>query len=577
MVHNASDDVSELVVVQNTCSDVSHGGNRPMTRLQHNISVPRKLTDGTVYYDPRKRSFTAAIHSDEPATYVEALESPEWCRAMQEEIDALRQNQTWHLVPRRPGINVVDCRWVFKLKRHDDGTVDRHKARLVAKGFRQRHGIDYDDTFSPVVKPATVLLVLSVAVSRGWHIRQTDVKNAFLHGVLQETVYMTQPPGFEDSHQRDMVCKLDKAIYGLKQAPRAWFARLSSKLCDLGFRSSSADTSLFVLQNSEVTLYVLVYVDDLILTGSSVAAVDKLLHQLHSAFAIKDLGSLKYFLGIEVTTDPGGITLSQRRYVQDLLRRTNMEKCRPVSTPMSSTEKLSKHTGTLLSPEDVTKYRSIVGALQYLCITRPDISYAVNRVCQYMQQPTDFHWGAVKRILRFLKFSLSDGLRIHRSRSLLLSAFSDADWAGCADDRRSTDGFAVFLGANLVSWSARKQPTVSRSSTESEYKALANATAELVWVQSVLRELGVSQPRAPSLWCDNLGATYLSANPVFHARTKHIEVDFHFVRERVAQKALEIQFIQSRDQLADIFTKPLPVDVFTRLRSNLNMVTRGCD
>ena len=180
---------------------------------------------------------------------------------------------------------------------------------------------------------------------------------------------MTQPPGFEDSHQHDMVCKLDKAIYGLKQAPRAWFARLSSKLCDLGFRSSSADTSLFVLQNLEVTLYVLVYVDDLILTGSSVAVVDKLLHQLHSAFAIRDLGSLNYFLGIEVTADPGGITLSQRRYVQDLLRRTNMEKCKPVSTPMSSTEKLSKHTGTLLSPEDVTKYRSTVGALQYLCIT----------------------------------------------------------------------------------------------------------------------------------------------------------------------------------------------------------------
>ena len=193
-----------------------------------------------------------------------------------------------------------------------------------------------------------------------------------------------------------------------------------------------------------------------------------------------------------------------------------------------------------------------------------------------MQNPTDIHWAAVKWILRFLQHSTCDGLRIHRSWSLQLSAFSDADWAGCSDDPRSTGGFAVFLGANLVSWSGRKQPTLSRSSTESEYKALANASAELFWVQSVLRELGVPQLRAPLLWCDNLGATYLSENPVFHARTKHIEVEFHIVRERVALKILEIRFVHSQDQLADIFTKSLPVDAFSRLRSNLNMVSSSC-
>jgi hypothetical protein len=219
----------------------------------------------------------------------------------------------------------------------------------------------------------------------------------------------------------------------------------------------------------------------------------------------------------------------------------------------------------------VTNFRSIVGGLQYLTLTRPDLAFAVNKVCQYMHAPTTTHIAAVKRILRYVRGTTDLGLRIVKSPSLLVSGFSDADWAGCLDDRRSTGGFAVFLGSNLVSWSARKQPTVSRSSTEAEYKAIANATAEIIWVQTLLRELGVPCPPAASLWCDNLGATYLSANPVFHARTKHIEVDYHFVRERVARKQLEIRFISTHDQLADGFTKPLSRQKLTEFQHNLNL------
>jgi histone deacetylase 1/2 len=219
----------------------------------------------------------------------------------------------------------------------------------------------------------------------------------------------------------------------------------------------------------------------------------------------------------------------------------------------------------------VTRYRSIVGALQYLTLTRPDISFSVNKVCQFLQAPTDAHWSAVKRILRYLKHTLSFGLTLHGSSSTLLSGFSDADWASCPDKRRSTGGHAVFLGGNLVAWSSRKQPTVSRSSTEAEYKSVANATAEIIWIQGLLQELGIYLSRAPTLWCDNLGATYLSVNPVFHARTKHIEVDYHFVRERVARKALDIRFISTHDQLADVLTKPLATQSFVKFRDNLNM------
>lgn len=257
-----------------------------------------------------------------------------------------------------------------------------------------------------------------------------------------------------------------------------------------------------------------------------------------------------------------------------------MADCKSVSTPLSTSEKLSLHEGSLLGPNDASQYKSIVGALQYLTLTQPDIAFSVNKVCQFLHAPTTIHWAAVKRILRYIKQCVQLGLKIPKSASTLVSAFSDADRAGCVDDRKSTGGFAVFLGSNLVSWSARKQATVSRSSTQSEYKALANATVEVMWIQTLLRELKVASPRAAKLWCDNMGAKCLYANPIFHARTKHIEMDYHFVRERVLEKPLEIDFVPSRDQVTDVFTKALSVQLLENFKANLNlssvMIEGGC-
>jgi hypothetical protein len=328
---------------------------------------------------------------------------------------------------------------------------------------------------------------------------------------------MKQPPGYESPKNPDFVCRLDKAIYGLKQAPRSWYAQLSSKLVDLEFVPSKGDTSLFF------------YVDDIIVVSSSADATKLLLENLEKEFALKDLGDLHYFLWIEVTKIQGGILLSQSKYATEILQRAGMMKCKPIDTPLLVSEKLPAYEGDVLRPEEAMRYHSLVGGLQYLTLTCPDLAFSVNKVCQYLHSPTTKHLTAAKRILRYVRGTLDMGLRIVKSPFMLVSGFLDADWARCLDDRRSIGGFAIFLGSNLVSWSVRKQPTISRPSTE--YKSLVNATAEIIWIQSLLEELKLVKYAMMTLRCDNLGATYLSANPIFYARTKHIEIDYHFVRE----------------------------------------------
>lgn len=278
-------------------------------------------------------------------------------------------------------------------------------------------------------------------------------------------------------------------------------------------------------------MYLLVYVDDLILTGSNETTIQSFIFRLNTEFAIKDLGDLSYFLGLEVAYSEAGLFLCQSKYASDVLKRADLFDSKPVSTPLAPHESFVKH-GDLF--EDVTLYRSLVGALQYLTITRPDLSYAVNQVSQFLQAPTVTHFQAVKRILRYVKGTISFGLHFTRPCTSTIIGYSDADWARCLDTRRSTYGYSIFLGGNLVSWSAKKQPTVARSSCESEYRAIANTAAEIVWVTHLLRELHALPPDRPTLLCDNKSALFMTQNPVSHKRTKHIDLDYHFVRELVA-------------------------------------------
>lgn len=346
---------------------------------------------------------------------------------MESKFNALKTNHTWDLVPKPHEVNIVGCKWIFKTKLNPDGSLDKHKERLVDRGFTQQYGIDYQDTFSPVVKLATVRLILALNVSKSWHLRQIDVNNAFLHGFLNEDVYMKQPPSFEDKSNPQFMCKLQNSIYGLKQSPRAWFSRLSEKLHHLGFHSPKADTSLFLFRHGQHIIYMLVYVDDIVIAGSSKEIVDRLVHNLSLSFSIKDLRRLNYFLGIKFTHNSGGIMLLQRKYASDLIHRVHMENCKSVSTHMSVSDKLAKYHGRLLSDNDAFKYRSMVGGLQYLTLTRPDISFTVIKVCQYLSKPTDMHWEAVKCIIRYIKGTIDTGLSIRKSHSTLLSIFTDAD------------------------------------------------------------------------------------------------------------------------------------------------------
>jgi hypothetical protein len=378
--------------------------------------------------------YSYSATSREPYTVQEALSSPSWKAAMVDEYNALLQNKTWTFVPPSSSHNVIDCKWVFKLKYKIDGSVDRNKARLVAKGYKQRLGINYDDTFSPVVKPMTIRLVFSLAVSHGWVLRQLNVQNAFLHDILEEEVYMKQH-GFVDSNLPSYRCKLNKALYGLKQATRAWYSRLSDKLQYLGFHPSHMDISLFHYHKGSVVIFLLVYVDNIIVASSSHATVTTLLQDLHGDFALKDLGPLHYFLGVEVKHTTEGLCLSQSKYTHDLLDSVGMLLCKDVTTPLPTTSKILAHEGVLLSPDDATNYRSIMGALQYLTFTRPDISFSVNKICQYLHASIMIHLTAVKHILQFLKHTLGMGLSIRQSSSTMVSAFFDVDWAGWTDGR----------------------------------------------------------------------------------------------------------------------------------------------
>lgn len=408
-----------------------------------------------------------------------------------------------------------------------------------------------------MAKVASIHLFLSMAAVRHWPLYQLDIKNAFLHGDLEEEVYMEQPPGFVAQGEfNGCVCRLHKSVYGLKQSPRAWFGKFNTIIQEFGMTRSEDDHSAFYRHSApNLCIYLVVYVDDIVITGNDQDGITNLKQHLFQHFQTKDLGRLKYFLGIEVAQSSSGIIISQRKYALDILEETGMMGCSPIDSPMDPNAKLLPGQGEPL--RDPTRYRRLVGKLNYLTVTRPDISFPVSAVSQFMDSPCDSHWDAVVRILRYIKSAPGKGLLFEDRGHEQIVGYTDADWAGSPFDRRSTFGYCVLVEGNLVSWKSKKQNVVARSSAEAEYRAMAMATCELVWVKQLLKELKFGEISKMELVCDNQAALHIASNPVFHERTKHIEIDCHFVREKIFSGDIVTKFVKSNDQLADIFTKSL--------------------
>jgi len=357
------------------------------------------------------------------------------------------------LVDLHPHKKPIGCKWVFKIKYKSDGSVERHKARLVAKGYTQCERLDYHETFSPVAKLTIVRCLLAIAATKQWQLHQLDVNNAFLHGDLDEEVYMTPPPGYVTKGE-NKVCRLLKFLYGLKQASRQWFSKFSTTLLAIGFHQSKADHSLFTKVSGFTFVALLVYVDDIILASNDSNAISDLTLLLNNKFRLKDLGNVKFFLGLEIARSSKGISVSQRKYALDILEDCGFLGAKPTKFPMEPNLKLSRDAGSLVA--DPSVYRRLIGRLIYLTITRPDLAFSVQILGQYMDKPRQPHLDASYHVLRYLKAIPGQGIFFPSNSDLQLKAFSDNDWAGCPDSRRSVMDFCVFLGDSLISWKSKK-------------------------------------------------------------------------------------------------------------------------
>jgi Reverse transcriptase (RNA-dependent DNA polymerase) len=488
-----------------------------------------------------------------------------WSEATDAEMANHAAMGTWELVVRPKHARVLRSMWVFKTK-HGASGAEQHKARIVVKGCGQRPGIDFDEVFAPTSKLSTLRMLLAVAASGGWALRQVDFVSAFLNGELgeDEEVYMEQPEGYVQDP--NLVCRLRKSLYGLHQAPRAWHAKLSSTLQGMGFKASYADPSLYTKQTSSGPLHLLVWVDDILMVAPDEAPINAAVKQLQGMFKLRDLGQPAQFLGMQLRRDSSGsIYLGQSSMISELLERYGMADANPRSVPMDPGTKLVKAAPGEELDQSQYPFASLVGSLLYLAIcTRPDIAFAVGALTRHMARPTYEHWLAAKAVLRYLAGTCYVGLTYGGTGGdLSLLGWSDADYAGDVNTRRSTTAYVFMCNGGAISWASRLQPTVATATLEAEYQAAAAATKEALWLNQLRRDLGL-EAGTVSIYADNQGALKLMANPMTSPLSKHIDVLHHFVRERVLLGHVAFTYVDTEAMLADILTKPLAMVKFRR-------------
>ncbi|KAG7553691.1 GAG-pre-integrase domain [Arabidopsis suecica] len=506
----------------------------------------------------------------DPVTFDEAKGEDKWRKAMETELESIEKNGTWFLTELPKGAKKIGVKWVYKTKLNEKGEVDKFKARLVAKGYAQQQGVDYDEVFAPVARWDTIRMILALAAQEDWLVYQLDVKSAFLHGELSENVYVEQPLGYVKEGEEHKVYKLIKALYGLKQAPRAWYSKIEAYFSKEGFQRCEYEHTLFVkTEAGNKILIVSLYVDDLIYTGNDESLLQRFKSSMKKEFDMTDLGKMKYFLGVEVIQDADGIFIHQKKYAGEILERFNLLNANEVKNPIVPGVRLSKSgDGNKVDP---TTYKQLIGSLMYITSTRPDLMYVVCLLSRYMADPYEQHMQAAKRALRYLKGTLGFGVFYKRKEVGELMVYTDSDYAGDIDDRRSTSGYAFLLSGGAVAWASKKQPVVTLSTTEAEFVAAAYCACQCVWMRRILEEFGLAQSGSTTIMCDNSSAIKLSKNPVLHGRSKHIDVRFHFLRDLTKEGVVKLVHCGTGEQLADILTKPLRLETFVRLRERLGV------
>ncbi|WCJ44342.1 Retrovirus-related Pol polyprotein from transposon RE1 [Euphorbia peplus] len=505
----------------------------------------------------------------EPKDFYEAADDDSWLMAMQEELDQFKRSEVWILVPRPNNKKVVGTRWVLKNKLDEFGNVVRNKARLVAQGYSQQEGIDYGETFAPVARLEAIRILCAFASYKGFKLFQMDVKSAFLNGYIDEEVYVSQPPGFEDPKFPDHVYKLKKALYGLKQAPRAWYERLTKFLLSKGFVRGCVDTTLFTLKKNKDILIAQVYVDDIIFGATNESLCREFSNHMKAEFEMSMMGELTFFLGLQIKQSNDGVFINQAKYTREVLKKFGMMDSNAVDIPMDVSKDIDDEEKAG-KPVDIKTYRGMIGSLLYLTASRPDIHFAVCFCARYQSKPREIHDVAVKRILRYLKGTPEAGLWYPCSFDFTPIGYTDSDYGRDKLKRVSTSGGCHFLGECLVSWHSKKQTSVALSTAEAEYVAAGSCVSQMLWIKQQIADYGVI-PGTITIYCDNKSAIDLSKNPIQHSRMKHVHIRHHFLRDHVLKKDIIITHVSSEENLADMFTKPLAGMAFSNLREGIGM------
>ncbi|KAK1414914.1 hypothetical protein QVD17_30677 [Tagetes erecta] len=504
-----------------------------------------------------------------PNNISEALKDSSWIKAMQEELLQFQIQNVWTLVDLPEGHYAIGTRWLYRNKSHERGIVLRNKARLIAQGYTQEEGIDYEEVFAPVAHLEAIRLFLAYSAYMNFTVYQMDVKCAFLYGVINDEVYVQQPPGFEDKDFPHRVMKLDKALYGLHQAPRKWYETLSSHLMENGFKRGRIDQTLFLKKKDKDLFLVQIYVDDIIFGSTSKELCKEYEAIMQSKFQMSFMGEMNFFLGLQVTQAQDGIFINQEKYIKKILKKFSFENVQSIRTPLDKAHKLEpdesgKHV-------DQTYYRSLIGSLMYLTASRPDIMFAVCLCARYQANPKESHLQAVKRIFRYLKGKAALGLWYPKDGNFELHAYTDSDYGGCNLDRKSTSGGCQFLGPRLISWQCKKQTNVSVSTAEAEYIAASACCSQVLWCQNQLLDYGFNFLKTP-IYIDNTTAIFITSNPVQHSKTKHIEIRYHFLRDNSEKGLIVLVQVSIENQLADLFTKAFDQGRFEHLVKAIGMI-----